>query len=247
MNNNIDINKNAKIHSFESFGTLDGPGIRFVIFMQGCHLHCKYCHNRDTWNDKIGKIYSIDELITKILKYKNYITPSGGVTISGGEPLLQPKFLINFIKELKKYDLNVALDTSGMFDLDNDIKEILSLIDLVLLDIKHIDPIKCKNLVGYSNEKELKFARYLSDNNIPTWIRQVLIPGYTDNTDDLLKLRDFILSLKNVKKVEFLPYHTMGKYKWLDLGLSYPLEDIAPATEEDVEKAKKTLNLYSLY
>lgn len=232
----------ANIHSFESFGTVDGPGIRFVIFFQGCHLNCKYCHNRDTWSTSNNNIFGIDDIIDKILTYKNYIKPSGGVTVSGGEPLLQARFLVNLFKRLKKYNLHLAIDTSGMLDLTDDIKEVLSLTDLVLLDIKHIDDEKCKKLVGFSNKKELNFAKYLSDNNIPMWIRQVIVPGITDNEDDLLKLKNFISTLKTVKKVEFLPYHDMGKYKWKDLGFEYELEGVRSATQEDIERAKKIVN-----
>ena len=162
---NFDKTKYARIHSIESFGTVDGPGIRFVIFMQGCSLKCKYCHNRDTWDLTGGTITSVDELLDKIERYKAYILPSGGgVTVTGGEPLLQTKFLVTLFKELKKRNIPTAIDTSGMFDITDDIKELLKFTDLVLLDIKHIDSTKCKDLVGFSNEKELAFARYLSDN-----------------------------------------------------------------------------------
>ena len=233
----------AKVHSIETFGTVDGPGIRYVVFLQGCHLQCKYCQNRDTWDINSGKYISVEELVNNIKKYITYITPRGGVTISGGEPLLQPYFLITLFKELKKLGIHTAIDTSGMVDITDTIKELLSLTDLVLLDIKHIDPIKCKDLVGYSNEKELAFAKYLSDNGISMWIRQVLVPGYTDNEKDLLKLKDFANSLKTVKKVELLPYHNLGKHKWEALNQPYPLESTKPATQEDVEKAKKILGI----
>lgn len=233
----------AKVHSIESFGTVDGPGIRFVVFMQGCNLKCKYCHNRDTWDINNGNYQSLEEVFEKIMKYKNYIQPSGGVTITGGEPLLQAKFLIELFKKLKKENIHTCIDTSGMVSLTDDIKTLLSLTDLVLLDIKHIDPEKCKELVGFSNEKELEFARYLSDNNIHMWIRQVLVPSYTDNKDDLLKLREFISSLKTVDKVEILPYHDMGKYKWEELNEKYELENIKSATNNDVEIAKKILGI----
>ena len=160
----------AKVHSIETFGTVDGPGVRFVIFLQGCHLQCKYCHNRDTWDINSGKYMSVEELVTQIEKYKTYITPNGGVTVTGGEPLLQPYFLVSLFKELKAKNIHTAIDTSGMVAITDIIKEVLSLTDLVLLDIKHIDPKKCKDLVGFSNEKELAFAKYLSDNNIDIWI-----------------------------------------------------------------------------
>ena len=240
---NLDLKYYAKVHSIESFGTVDGPGIRYVIFLQGCHLKCKYCHNRDTWDINGGQYKTLDEIFEKIVKYKNYICPSGGVTITGGEPLLQIHFLIQLFKKLKKENIHTCIDTSGMVSLTNDIKELLSLTDLVLLDIKHINPEKCKNLVGFDNKRELEFAKYLSDNNIHMWIRQVLVPGYTDDENDLLKLKEFISNLKTVDKVEVLPYHDMGKYKWKRLGANFELENIRPATTQDVEKAKNILGL----
>ena len=240
----FDKSKYGRIHSIESFGTVDGPGIRFVIFMQGCALKCKYCHNRDTWDINGGTLTSVDELLTKIERYTSYILPSGGgLTVTGGEPLLQPKFLINLFKELKKRNIPTAIDTSGMVDITDDIKELLTLTDLVLLDIKHINDEKCKELVGFSNKKELNFARYLSDNKIPVWIRQVIIPGITDNEDDLLKLKELINSLKNVKNIELLPYHELGKSKWENLGLEYKLKDIPSATKDDIKRVKKILEI----
>lgn len=166
-----------------------------------------------------------------------------GVTISGGEPILQAEFLIALFRKLKNHNIHCAIDTSGMFDLTDKIKNLLSLTDLVLLDIKHINPDKCKNLVGFSNEKELNFARYLSDNNIPIWIRQVLVPGYTDDENDLYKLRNFISSLKTVQKVEIIPYHTLGRYKWENLGLKYSLADVREANDDDVKRAKNILGI----
>ena len=240
----FDKNKYARIHSLESFGTVDGPGIRFVIFMQGCALRCKYCYNRDTWDINGGNLISVDDLLDKIERYKNYILPSGGgVTVTGGEPLLQAPFLINLFKELKKRNIPTAIDTSGMVDITDTIKELLSLTDLVLLDIKHINTEKCKELVGFSNEKELAFAKYLSDNNIPVWIRQVIIPGITDDKEDLLNLKSFISSLKTVKNIELLPYHELGKSKWENLGLNYELDSIPTATSEDINRVKKILGI----
>lgn len=233
----------AKIHSIDTFGTVDGPGVRFIVFMQGCHLQCKYCHNRDTWDINSGEYISLDDLLKNIEKYKPYITPNGGVTVSGGEPLLQPHFLISLFKELKKIKIHTAIDTSGMVELTDTIKEVLSLTDLVLLDIKHIDSKKCKDLVGFENTRELKFAKYLSDNNIPIWIRQVLVPGYTDDENDLLKLKDFIKSLKSVERVEILPYHNLGEYKWKELNLEYALKDVRQANIDDVNRAKKILEI----
>ena len=239
----IDLKYYAKVHSIESFGTVDGPGIRFVLFLQGCHLQCKYCHNRDTWDMNGGEYKSLDDIFEKIMKYKNYIYPNGGVTVTGGEPLLQVKFLIELFEKLKKENIHTCIDTSGMVALTDDIKKLLSLTDLVLIDIKHIDSEKCKNLVGFNNEKELAFARYLSDNNIHMWIRQVLVPGYTDDEQDLLKLKDFISSLNTVDKVEILPYHDMGRYKWEKLGLKYELDGVRVANDDDVKRAKNLLGI----
>ena len=233
----------AKIHSIETFGTVDGPGIRFVVFFQGCNLQCKYCHNRDTWNINDGKYVSVDELFNNILKYKEYIIPNGGFTASGGEPLLQPHFLISLFKKLKEANIHTAIDTSGMIEITDTIKELLSLTDLVLLDIKHINSYKCKDLTGFSNEKELNFAKYLSDNSIPIWIRQVIIPGITDSKEDILELKKFINSLNTVKNVELLPYHSLGKHKWEQLGFEYGLKNIRTATLEDINKIKEILEI----
>ncbi len=243
QNNEKDLRYYAKVHSIETFGAVDGPGIRFVLFLQGCHLQCKYCHNRDTWDMKEGKYQSVDDIYKMILKYKNYITPNGGVTVSGGEPLLQVKFLIELFTKLKKKKIHTCIDTSGMVTLTDDIKQLLTLTDLVLLDIKHIDSEKCKDLVGFDNKLELAFAKYLSENNIPIWIRQVLVPGLTDDEKDLRKLKEFISTLNTVEKVEILPYHSIGKYKWTKLGLKYDLEDIKDATSDDVKRAKAILGI----
>ncbi len=238
--------KNLKcpIHSFESMGAVDGPGIRFVIFTQGCNLKCKYCQNRDTWEFSSKNLFSTGELLQKILRYKNYfIASGGGVTISGGEPLIHFQFLIELFKKLKQHNIHTAIDTSGMFYLTPGMKELIDLTDLFLLDIKSINDEVCKNLTSVSNQKELEFAKYLSSINKPMWIRQVLVPGYTDNQNDLLDLKKFIDSLNSVEKVEILPYHDMGKHKWIDLGFTYPLEGIRTATLEDVERARSMLKV----
>ena len=234
----------ARIHSFESFGAVDGPGIRFVVFFQGCSLRCKYCHNRDTWPTNAGLEYSSDELIAKISRYKNYFTVSGGgVTLSGGEPLLQQDFLLELIPKLKKLGIHVAIDTSGSFSLTNKIKQIIDLADLFLLDIKCINDDICKDLVGVSNKRELEFARYLSDNGKKMWIRQVLVPTITDKEEDLNKLSEFIHTLNGVEKVEILKYHDLGKFKWENLKLKYPLDGYRTANEEDVKRAKEIMGL----
>lgn len=233
----------GRIHSFESLGAVDGPGVRFVVFMQGCSLKCKYCQNRDTWNLKGGTTYSSDEIVEKILRYKNYIMPNGGVTISGGEPLLQTKFLIELFTKLRQYNIHTCIDTSGSVALTDEIKELIDLTDLFLLDIKCINDEKAINLTGVSNKKELEFARYLSSINKSMWIRQVLVPGYTDDEQDLIKLREFISTLKSVKKVEILPYHDLGKFKWEQLGEIYPLEKVRTANNDDVKRAKEILGI----
>ena len=246
MTEQISNNKQTigRIHSFESFGAVDGPGIRFVVFFQGCSLRCKYCHNRDTWAINAGKEYTTTELIAKISRYKNYFTVSGGgVTLSGGEPLLQQDFLLDLLPKLKEQKIHVAIDTSGSFPLTDKIKQIIYLADLFLLDIKCINDDICKDLVGVSNKLELEFAKYLSNIGKDVWIRQVLVPGITDHEEDLLMLKDFLSTLKNVKKVEILAYHDLGRFKWENLGCNYELEDVPNATSEDVAKAKKILGI----
>ena len=234
----------GKIHSIETFGTVDGPGIRFVIFVQGCALQCKYCHNRDTWNPALGKKYTVEELVNLILKYKSYIDNSdGGVTVSGGEPLLQANFVTELFKELKKLNIHTALDTAGSIPINNSIKELLQYTDLVLLDIKHINNEKCIDLTGLSNNNNLEFAKYLSNINKKMWIRQVIVPGYTDDKYDLYELKKFINSLNSVEKVELLPYHNMGKYKWEKLGEKYPLENVPSPTIDEIEKIKNILDI----
>lgn len=234
----------GKIHSFESFGTVDGPGIRFIVFMQGCSLQCKYCHNRDTWDVNSGNLYTVNDVLEKILKCKTYIIASGGgVTISGGEPLLQSDFILKLFKELKKHKIHTAIDTSGSLKITPKIEELLSYTDLVLLDIKHINNKKCIELTGAPNTNTLNFAKYLSDNNITVWIRQVLIPSITDDEKDLLELKSFISKLTNVKKIEILPYHNLGKFKWEKLGFNYPLKDIRTANTQDIEKANNLLDI----
>ena len=233
-----------RVHSIETFGTVDGPGIRFVVFLQGCPLKCMYCHNRDTWEINAGNITNISDLVDEIKRYFPYIKSSnGGVTVSGGEPLLQAKMVTELFKELKKYNVHTALDTAGSLPINDDIKKLLNFTDLVLLDIKHIVDEKAKVLTGMSNKNNLTFAKYLSDNNIPVWIRQVIVPGYTDDKKDLLLLKDFLSTLTNVKKIELLPYHDLGKFKWKEMNLVYPLEGVRTATNDDINRVKKILEI----
>ncbi len=232
----------GRIHSMESMGTLDGPGIRFVLFMQGCILKCKYCHNRDTWDARLGKQVSADEIVKKVLRCKPFMDASGGgITVSGGEALLQAEFVHELFTKLHKYNIHTCLDTSGNVEITPEIEELLKETDLVLLDIKHINDKKCRELVGLSNKNELAFARYLDEHNIPVWIRQVLVPGFTDDEEDLKELKRFINTLNNVQKFEFLLYHDLGKYKWIDLGKEYPLEGVRTANNDDLEKALKVM------
>ncbi len=236
--------KLGRVHSIETFGTVDGPGIRFVVFMQGCPLKCLYCHNRDTWGVNAGNETNVDDLVSEIKRYIPYMKSSGGgVTVSGGEPLLQSKFVTTLFKKLKSSNIHTALDTAGSIPINSDIEELLQYADLVLLDIKHIDDEKSKILTGLSNKNNLDFAKYLDAHNIPVWIRQVLVPGYTDDEKDLLDLKNFISTLSNVEKVEFLPYHDLGKFKWKELGFEYALEATRTANSEDLERAKKILGI----
>lgn len=240
----MDIKNTLRVHSIETFGTLDGPGIRFVIFLQGCPLKCLYCHNRDTWDTNLGNITEVADLISEIKRYVPYMKSSGGgVTVSGGEPLLQAKIITELFKELHKLDIHTCIDTAGSLPINDDITSLLKVTDLVLLDIKHIDDEKSKILTGLSNKNNLDFAKYLSNNNIPVWIRQVILPSYTDDENDLLKLKDFIESLSNVEKIELLPYHDLGKFKWKELGFEYSLNDVKSATQEDINRANKILNI----
>ena len=235
------------IHSFESFGTVDGPGIRFVVFMQGCPLRCKYCHNPDSWQNGVGKVYTAEEVAENVLKYKNYYAGGGGVTISGGEPLLQIDFVIELFTLLKAKGINTCIDTSGnTFDTEDKefvlkFEKLVAVTDLVLLDIKQIDDSKHISLTGKSNKNTLNFARYLSEKGVKTWIRYVLVPGYTDDIEDIKGLRTFIDSLSNVEKVEVLPYHTLGVVKYEKLGINYPLSGVLPPSKESVALAKDIL------
>lgn len=238
---------NGRIHSIETCGTVDGPGLRYVIFTQGCLLRCQFCHNPDTWKLNKGNEMSVSEIIDDIKTYLPFFQASGGgVTVSGGEPLLQLDFLIELFKECKKLGIHTTIDSSGGCFTRSPhfmerLEELLTLTDLILLDIKEIDPVKHKELTGMSNEHILDLAQYLSDKDVPVWIRHVLVPTISDNDEDLTKLSEFIKTLKNVKKIEILPYHKLGIYKWESLGLEYKLKDVEPPTEERVKNAERIL------
>ena len=231
----------GRIHSFETFGTLDGPGIRFVIFMQGCPLRCLYCHNRDTWNAAGGREYTADEIIDELKKYLSFISFSGGgITVTGGEPTLQAEFVTEVFKKCKEIEVHTALDTSGFADIEK-VKELLEYTDLILLDIKQASEEKHRMITGVGNEKIKKFALYTSEKGIPVWIRYVLVPGYTDSEEDLKLAAEFIGQLKNVKKIEVLPYHSMGAFKWEKLGEKYPLAGVKEPDPAQVKRAKMIL------
>ena len=239
----------GKIHSFFAGGTVDGPGIRFVIFLKGCPLRCLYCHNPDTWTQDNSIIQTVDEVYNQAIKYRGYFSNGGGVTITGGEPLVQIDFVIELFKKFKDNNIHTALDTSGiLFDksnkeLLNKYYELIKYTDLFLLDIKHIDNNKHIELTGKSNKNVLDFARFLSDNNKDMWIRHVLVPGITLNDEYLNKTKEFIDTLKTVKKIEVLPYHTMGIVKYENLGIEYKLKDVLPPTKEEVRHAKILLGV----
>ncbi|HOQ01286.1 MAG TPA: pyruvate formate-lyase-activating protein [Acetivibrio clariflavus] len=233
----------GRVHSFESFGTVDGPGIRFVVFMQGCPFRCLYCHNPDTWNFDGGTWYSVDEVLSKVKRYLPYFKNSGGgITVSGGEPLTQPEFIAELFKKCKQEGIHTAIDTNGFADSSSHaVNTLLDYTDLVLLDIKHIDSEKHKSLTGFTNEKVLEFAQHLNERKIPVWLRYVVVPGLTDFKTDIIKLRKFIDGLSNIEKIETLPFHKMGEYKWKKLNHDYKLYDTSPANENHIEEVRKIL------
>jgi len=236
----------GKIHSLESFGTVDGPGIRLVLFLQGCPMRCLYCHNPDTWKLNGDREMSADEVIAEYKKnavfYKN-----GGLTVTGGEPLLQIDFLLELFERAKKEGIHTCIDTSGVtYERENaeyieKLDRLLSLTDLVMLDLKQIDSDKHKTLTGHTNENILSFARYIDSKGVATWIRHVVVPGYTDNEDDLFRLGEFIGTLKNAKALDVLPYHTMGVSKYAELGIKYRLEGLAALSKTEAAAAKQKI------
>ncbi len=235
-----------RVHSVESFGSVDGPGIRFVIFLKGCAMRCQYCHNPDTWDRAGGNLRSVDDVLSQALRYRSYWGEKGGITVSGGEALLQIQPLTELFHKAKDLGINTCLDTSAQPFSRKDgrfsaFEALMKYTDLVLLDIKHIDNDAHKRLTGWENENILDCARYLSDIHKPVWIRHVLVPGINDDDESLHRLRSFIDTLSNVERVEVLPYHDLGVYKWEQLGIPYKLTDVKPPTEESVLHARKIL------
>ena len=228
----------GRIHSFESFGTVDGPGIRFVVFMQGCKFRCLYCHNPDTQNLN-GAVYELSpkETFERMKKYKNFYK-HGGVTVSGGEPLLQPIFLKEFLQLCHEAGMHTAIDTAG-WNLTKEVKDALAVTDLVLLDIKCLDPEVHRRLTGMPLEPTLVFARYLERQGIPAWVRYVLVPGMTDAEELVERHADFVAELKNVELVEILPFHKLGAAKYEMLGSPYPLQNTAIPNAEQVQRARE--------
>ena len=239
----------GRIHSTESFGAADGPGVRFIIFTQGCRMRCRYCHNPDTWDirgDDTCTDMTANELLKKALRYKSYWKNDGGITVSGGEPLLQIDFLLDLFKKAKAEGVGTCIDTAGNpFTREepffSKFRELMEYTDLLLLDIKEINPARHKDITGWDNANILDMARYLSEIGKPVWIRHVLVPELSDFDEDLDALSEFIKTLNNVHRVEVLPYHTLGKFKWENLGIKYTLEDTNPPSPERVDNAQKKL------
>ena len=230
----------GNIHSIESFGTVDGPGIRLVVFMQGCPMSCLYCHNPDTWTFNKNTQMSVNEILNKYESLKEFLK-NGGITLTGGEPLCQIDFVTELFKKAKEKEIHTALDTCGiLYEKNNTAKfdELVKYTDLVLLDIKHIDDEEHKYLTGHSNKNVLDFAEYLSEKNVPVWIRHVIVPSLTDKDEYLIKLGNFLKTLKNIKALDILPYHNMALPKYENLGIEYKLKDISPATKEQAIKAR---------
>ena len=237
---------NGFIHSTESFGTVDGPGVRFVIFLQGCPMRCKYCHNPDTWKMTSGSVRSAQSLIREYERNRAFYT-SGGITVTGGEALMQIDFLLELFGLAKQSGIHTCLDTSGVTyrpgesEYNRKLDALMALTDLVLLDIKHIDPEGHRDLTGQDNTNILAFARYLDEKNIPMWIRHVVVPGITDDPALLTRLGEFLGTLSNVQALDVLPYHIMGVSKYRELDIPYPLEGVEPATKKQAMTAKQII------
>ncbi|NUY57201.1 pyruvate formate lyase 1-activating protein [Salinivibrio sp. MA351] len=236
----------GRIHSFESCGTVDGPGIRFIVFMQGCLMRCKYCHNRDTWDTHGGKEVTVDEIMKDVLAYRHFITASGGgVTASGGEAMLQPEFVRDFFQAAQAKGIHTCLDTNGYIRKHTPvIDEVLDATDLVMLDLKQLNDEVHEDLVGVSNRRTLDFANYLHKIGQKTWIRYVVVPGYTDDDDSAHRLGQFIKGMDNIEKVELLPYHQLGEHKWEALGYEYELKDVGTPSKEMMDNVKNIIASY---
>ena len=231
------------IHSTESFGTVDGPGIRFVIFFQGCPMRCLYCHNPDTWKIGTGTKRTVESLLAEYDSVKEFMK-NGGITCTGGEPLVQIDFVTELFEKAKEKGIHTCLDSSGVTftpDSTEKFERLCKCTDLVMLDIKHIVDEQHKKLTGHTNKNILDMATCLSDHGKAMWIRHVLVPGITDDDGQLHRLRAFIDTLKTVERVEILPYHTLGVFKWKELGIPYALEDVEPPTKEQVEHAREII------
>lgn len=236
----------GSIHSIETFGSVDGPGVRFVIFLKGCKMRCKYCHNPDTWQIQEGDTTS-EELLKKAIRYRSYWKNSGGITVSGGEPLLQIDFLIDLFTKAKKQGIHTTIDTCGNpFTKEepffSKFQQLMKVTDLLLVDIKHINNECHKELTGQENKNILEMLQYLDQIEKPIWIRHVLVPGINDQRGYLEALSSFIKSLHHVQRVEILPYHTLGVYKWKELGIPYMLEDVKEPSKEAIEEARAILD-----
>ena len=233
----------GRIHSTESFGTVDGPGVRFVVFFQGCPMRCKYCHNPDTWDFSGGTERTAEELMKEYDSYKEFLK-SGGITATGGEPLAQPEFLAEFFRLAKERGVHTCLDTSaGVYTPDSHekIDEVLKYTDLVMLDIKHIDNDCHRELTGIGNRNILAFAEHIRDLGIPVWIRHVVVPDITDKYEELFALGEYLSTLSNLKALDVLPYHDMAKPKYAELGIEYPLGDTSPLSREEAIKARNII------
>lgn len=237
------------IHSIESFGTVDGPGVRFVVFFQGCPMRCAYCHNPDTWNMEEGQQMETDEIIDKMQRNKAFYT-TGGITATGGEPMQQMDFLTELFAKAKKQGIHTCLDTSGIMftgvkedgrPKDERVEKLMEVTDLVMLDIKHIEDTAHRNLTGQSNAHILEFARYLDAIGKPVWIRHVVVPGITFDKKELTDLGKFLKGLSNVEKLEVLPYHAMGKVKYDNLGIDYRLKDTPQLTKAEAKEAEEII------
>lgn len=234
------------VHSVESFGSVDGPGIRFLIFLQGCPMRCQFCHNPDSWKTGIGEERTADELLDQAERFRAYWGDNGGITVSGGEALLQIDFLLELFEKAKQRGIGTCLDTSAQLFTRKALffekfERLMELTDTVLLDIKHIDDEEHRKLTRHSNANILDCARYLSEIDKPVWIRHVLIPGITDKDEYLVRLRDFLSTLHNIERIEVLPYHTLGVYKYEKLGIDYPLKGVQPPAAERVANANDIL------